>query len=515
MGEKKSIKEGIKSKNIKCPLCFKLITKRNLKRHMELVHRETPTYLIETIMKHHFQKEEIKVVNEENLEKVINDVVQKRPKDVSGDEEMENKKTCVYCFRKIHPNSLVKHYRRAHSTQYEEDQSEYMQECDICDKKMVYIAQHKFKVHGIPIQNQQLSKDKKLAKIKNKLKVTRSKISKRMAQKNKILMCIDDYIEYLKLDSAKTNKNLLTIQKTLINFEQSLNENNLDFSVIFSSNEEQINELICLIKDQFQNFSDGTNYTYSLYIFNFVNELVKRVPERPHVHFMSLYQMHIKNLRKMANKERLNKQLENQRKGINKETTKILDNDFIDYVQLHINKRYMPLFNSNFNRYRVYGSLIPRISILTGIRASALSNFKTSELNSAEINEDNLYMCIIKDHKTSEVYGSQPLPLPDYLYRTLKNMIRKKDSQYVFSKLEDGGQLSVPDIDGILSEYQRRLNVPSLLTLVMVRRFFTDVCFGCSDKLKTALQDLLRHSEKTQTASYKPIASKKKGFICR
>ena len=509
LAEKKSIKERIESKNVKCPLCFKLITKRNLKRHMELVHRETPTYLIEMIMKHHLQKEEIKVINQENLENVINDVVQKRQNDVC-EEEIENKKTCIYCLRKIHPNSLVKHYRRAHTKEYEEDQSEYMQECNICDKKLVYVAQHKYKVHGIPIHTQQLSEDKKCAKIKKKLQVTRSKHCKKMAQKDNTLMCIDDYIEYLKLDSAKTNKNLITIQKTLINFEKSLAENNLDFSIIFSSNEEQINQLICLIKEQFQNFSHGTNYTYSLYIFNFVNELVKRVPERPHVHFLSLYKMHIKNLRKNANKERLNKQLENQRKGINKETTTILDNDFIDCVQPHINERYMPLFSSDFNRCRVYGSLILRISLLTGIRASALSNFKTSELNSADINADNLYMCMVKDHKTSDVYGSQPLPLPAYLYRTLKNMTRKKDSQFVFSKLEDGGQLSVPDIDGILSDYQRRLNVPSLLTLVMVRRFFTDVAFSSSDRLKTALQDLLRHSEKTQTASYKPITSEKR-----
>ena len=506
--DKKLIKQVIQSKNIKCPLCFKLTTKRNLKRHLELVHRETPKYVREFIFKHHSQKEETKVINQENIEKVLKDVAQKRQDE--DEDEIENKKTCIYCFRRIHPNSLVKHYRRAHTKQYEQDQMEYLQECSICDKKLVYVAQHKYKVHGIPIQSQQLIQDKRCAKKKKRLQVIRSTHSKEIAQRDNNLMCINDYVDYLKLDSAKTTKNIVTIQKTLIHFEKTLAENKLDLSIIFSSNEDQINQLISLIKQQFQDFSDGTNYTYSLYVFNFVNEIVKRVPERPHVHFLSLYKIHIKNLRKNANKERINKQLENQRRGINKETVTILDADFIDFVQPHINERYIPLFNSVYNRCRVYGSLILRISLLTGIRASALSNFKKSELTSAAINDDNLYMCMVKEHKTSTVYGSQPIPLPPYLYNTLKNMTSKKDSEYVFSKLDDGGQLSVPDIDGILIDYQRKLNVPSLLTLVMVRRYFTDVAFSSSDKLKTALQDLLRHSEKTQSASYKPIASKKR-----
>ena len=95
---------------------------------------------------------------------------------------------------------------------------------------------------------------------------------------------------------------------------------NLNFSVIFSTDEEKVYKLINLINDYFNQYSDGTNYTYVLYLYNFVVEIIKRVPQRPHIHFVSALSMHIKNIRKKANKARLNRQLENQTK-LNSETT--------------------------------------------------------------------------------------------------------------------------------------------------------------------------------------------------
>ena len=248
---------------------------------------------------------------------------------------------------------------------------------------------------------------------------------------------------------------------------------NLTFVDIFSKDDDKVHELISLIKEFFSKYTDSTSYTYILYLYNFTKELINRIPEKPHHHFSSVLFMHVKNLRKKANKFRLNRQLENK-SSLDKETADLLDKDFVRNVKPHINNHNKDLFTADFNRYRIYGSLMLRMSCLTGIRASALSNFKTEELLKAKMDKNKLYNIMVKDHKTSEVYGSQPVPLPRYLVDTLKNMINKKESNYVFSKIENGGQLSVPDIDGIITEYQRYLNAPSIITLVMVRRFFTD-----------------------------------------
>ena len=121
-------------------------------------------------------------------------------------------------------------------------------------------------------------------------------------------------------------------------------------------------------------------------------EIINRVQEKPHQHFNAGFSMHVKNLRRKTHKYRLNKQLENNTK-LDAETMDILDKDFVENIKPHIDNPKKKIFTSDFNRYRIYGSVMLRISVLTGIRASALSNFKTEELLETEMENGSKLYC--------------------------------------------------------------------------------------------------------------------------
>ena len=432
--------------------------RKNLKRHLLHNHKGLAGYLFETILKHN--KIKCHNINEQNL----NSVIEKRTEKKEDESVTKEKKKCNYCGRFFHPNSITKHYRRFHS----KDQKIYKQKCKYCNKKVKYLTRHIKVFHKM-----------ELDKYKFDLKLAKGKRSFEKSRKIKALLCIDDYLESLKPNV--TNKNLNTIKKVLTDFTVYMEESGYSFSVIFDKNPDKIREFIHLIKNYFSTYTEGTREVYCLYLYNFVKQLITRFQQTPNVEFLFLLKIYCKDLRKKAKKAELD---------LDEKTIEIINEDLEKKVLPHLSKESKPLFTYKFTRYRLYGSLILRVCLLTAVKAWTLSNFLVNELlNAKRDKKTGLYNCIVKDHNNFQV-----IPLPKEMIDELKKLIKKQDSKYVFSQVETGKKLSVSDIDAIVSDYQRSLNVPSVLTIFQIRRHFTEIFFDLSDRLKLAMCDLLGDS---------------------